>query len=97
MSGRCPIRGKQERTARIDGQLIGLSSDHEGPRDRHLRSRALFANWLATTFVFYVVNRLVDYDEGSRMLTQFQQRAGKHASGALLAPETQLAAAGITS
>lgn len=36
----------------------------------HLGSRGEFANWLATMFAFYVVNRLVDTDKGLELLAE---------------------------
>jgi len=64
---------------------------------KHLRSRSLFAGWLATTFVFYLVNRLIDFQHGSRLLAEFQRRTSEQRSGAGKAPETQLATADIAS
>jgi len=41
---------------------------------RHLRSRQDFTNWLTTMYVFYLVNRLVDFDAGIGKLVEIQQR-----------------------
>lgn len=38
----------------------------------HLGSKSDFANWLTTMFAFYVVNRLVDFNEGLRLLARVQ-------------------------
>jgi hypothetical protein len=39
---------------------------------KHLGSRAEFANWLSTMFVFYLVNRLVDFEQGIKCLPEIQ-------------------------
>jgi hypothetical protein len=39
---------------------------------KHLGSQAEFSNWLTTMFAFYVVNRLVNLDEGHRLLAEAQ-------------------------
>ena len=39
---------------------------------KHLGSREAFADWLTTMFAFYVVNRLVDLDEGHELLARAQ-------------------------
>lgn len=41
---------------------------------KHLGSREEFADWLTTMFAFYVVNRLVDVDEGHELLARAQAR-----------------------
>lgn len=41
---------------------------------KHLDSREEFTNWLTTMYVFYVINRLVDYESGLGKLAQIQQR-----------------------
>ena len=61
---------------------------------KHLRSRALFANWLGTSFVFYLVNRLVDFDAGTRLLAQFQKRSSQDGTGPKMAAHPPLAIAG---
>jgi len=37
---------------------------------RHLGSRGDFANWLTTMYVFYLVNRFIDFEGGMRRLPQ---------------------------
>lgn len=39
---------------------------------RHLASKQEFADWLATMFAFYVVNRLVDFESGLDVLDAAQ-------------------------
>ena len=39
---------------------------------KHLGSRDEFANWLSTMFVFYLVNRLVDFEQGLKYLPEIQ-------------------------
>jgi hypothetical protein len=39
---------------------------------KHLGGREAFADWLTTMFAFYVVNRLVDLDEGHELLARAQ-------------------------
>jgi hypothetical protein len=41
----------------------------------HLGSRQEFGDWLTTVFAFYVVNRLVDFDEGSKLLAMAQEES----------------------
>lgn len=38
----------------------------------HLASKQAFRNWLTTMFAFYVVNRLVDFEQGHELLAQAQ-------------------------
>ena len=40
---------------------------------KHLGSREPFANWLGVTFVFYLVNRLIEFEPGLEVLKRFQQ------------------------
>jgi MoaA/NifB/PqqE/SkfB family radical SAM enzyme len=41
---------------------------------KHLGSREEFTNWLSTMYLFYLINRLVDYEEGVKLLPEIQQR-----------------------
>jgi hypothetical protein len=41
---------------------------------KHLDTKENFTNWLTTMYLFYVINRLVDYEKGIRMLPEIQQR-----------------------
>ena len=41
----------------------------------HMRSERDFTDWLATTYLFYFINRLVDVDEGARLLPEIHRRA----------------------
>ncbi len=41
---------------------------------KHLASKREFAGWLTTMYVFYLVNRLVDYGRGIGKLAQIQER-----------------------
>jgi hypothetical protein len=45
---------------------------------KHLVSRESFADWLGATYVFYLVNRLVEFEPGLALLEAFQRR-GTHA------------------
>jgi hypothetical protein len=40
----------------------------------HLTSERDFIEWLATTYLFYFINRLVDVDEGARLLPEIHRR-----------------------
>lgn len=40
---------------------------------KHLGSKEDFSNWLGTMYVFYLVNRLVDYEQGIEKLAEIQQ------------------------
>jgi len=44
---------------------------------KHLATGEDFANWLTTTYVFYLVNRLVDYDEGIILLPEIHSRVNR--------------------
>jgi hypothetical protein len=39
---------------------------------KHLASKDEFTNWLTTMFAFYVVNRLVEPEEGHELLARAQ-------------------------
>jgi MoaA/NifB/PqqE/SkfB family radical SAM enzyme len=43
---------------------------------KHLGSQKEFANWLTTMYLFYFVNRIVDYDEGVKLLPEIHRRVG---------------------
>ncbi|PRQ08992.1 radical SAM protein [Enhygromyxa salina] len=43
---------------------------------RHLGSREDFSNWLTTMYMFYLGNRVVDFDEGVALLPEIHARAG---------------------
>lgn len=60
---------------------------------KHLGSRTLFANWLATSFVFYLVNRLVAFEKGRELLAEFQRRRGDAATGPGRRPARAVASA----
>ncbi len=51
----------------------------------HLGSKKDFTNWLTTMFAFYVVNRLVNFEEGLQLLAQAQGSSG-HVHGAETTP-----------
>ncbi|MBK8920939.1 MAG: hypothetical protein IPM81_05440 [Saprospirales bacterium] len=36
---------------------------------KHLGSAEDFSNWLTTTYLFYVINRIVEVEEGMRLLS----------------------------
>ena len=40
----------------------------------HLASKQDFTVWLTTTWLFYFINRLVDLDEGARLLPEVHRR-----------------------
>jgi len=41
---------------------------------KHLGSQEDFTNWLSTMYIFYLLNRLVDYENGIGNLVLIQQR-----------------------
>jgi hypothetical protein len=53
---------------------------------KHLGSRADFVNWLTTMYVFYLVNRLVDYETGMRRLPEIQARLAANSQPVQAAP-----------
>ncbi len=48
---------------------------------RHLASREDFVNWLTTMYVFYLVNRLVDFEQGIQRLPQIHALLEQAAPG----------------
>jgi hypothetical protein len=40
---------------------------------KHLSTKSDFSNWLTTMYIFYLVNRLVDYEKGMHNLEKIQQ------------------------
>lgn len=42
---------------------------------KHLGSYEEFTNWLSTTYLFYLINRLVDQDAGFKLLAEIQKRS----------------------
>ena len=51
---------------------------------KHVGSERDFTAWLTTTYLFYLINRLVDTDEGAMLLPEIHRRT--HARGARGAP-----------
>lgn len=43
---------------------------------RHLGSKQEFTNWLTTTYLFYLITRMVDFENGTKWLPEIQQRVG---------------------
>ena len=43
---------------------------------KHLGSKQEFTNWLTSMYLFYLVNRLVDYEKGMKNLTEIHRRVG---------------------
>lgn len=41
---------------------------------KHLGSQREFADWLATRYLFYMINRIVDYEEGLKLLPEIHRR-----------------------
>jgi MoaA/NifB/PqqE/SkfB family radical SAM enzyme len=40
---------------------------------KHLGSRQEFTNWLTSMYMFYLINRLVDYEAGSKRMTEIHE------------------------
>jgi hypothetical protein len=40
----------------------------------HLGSKQEFTNWLTTMYIFYLINRIVDFDEGIKLLPEIHHR-----------------------
>ena len=40
---------------------------------KHLNSKQKFANWLTTMYLFYLINRVVNFDEGMKLLPKIHQ------------------------
>ena len=43
---------------------------------KHLGSKQEFTNWLTSMYIFYLINRLVDYKKGMKNLTEIHRRVG---------------------
>ena len=43
---------------------------------KHLGSKQEFTNWLTTMYLFYVINRIVDFDGGIKLLPEIHNRVG---------------------
>ena len=43
---------------------------------KHLGSKQEFTNWLTTMYLFYVINRIVDFDRGIALLPEIHARVG---------------------
>ncbi|RMI12462.1 MAG: radical SAM protein [Calditrichaeota bacterium] len=41
---------------------------------KHLGSKQEFTNWLTTMYLFYLINRIVDFEEGIRLLPEIHRR-----------------------
>jgi hypothetical protein len=41
---------------------------------RHLGSKQEFTNWLTTMYLFYLMNRIVDFDAGVKLLPEIHRR-----------------------
>jgi len=44
---------------------------------KHLGSKQEFTNWLTSMYLFYLINRLVDYEDGVQNLPEIHQRIGQ--------------------
>jgi hypothetical protein len=43
---------------------------------KHLGSKQEFTNWLTTMYLFYLINRIVDYESGMKLLPEIHARVG---------------------
>ncbi|MBI4456609.1 MAG: 4Fe-4S cluster-binding domain-containing protein [Acidobacteria bacterium] len=43
---------------------------------RHLGSKQEFTNWLTTMYLFYLINRIIDFENGVRLLPEIHRRTG---------------------
>jgi hypothetical protein len=43
---------------------------------KHLGSKQEFTNWLTSMYLFYLINRLVDYETGIHLLPEIHKRVG---------------------
>ena len=41
---------------------------------KHLGTKQDFTNWLATMYLFYLINRIVDFREGVKLLPEIHRR-----------------------
>jgi hypothetical protein len=58
---------------------------------KHLGSKTDFSNWLTTMYVFYLVNRVVDFDSGVERLPEIHAAlAGRRDAGSQSAEPERL-------
>jgi hypothetical protein len=43
---------------------------------RHMNSKQEFTNWLTTMYLFYLISRVVDFEDGVKLLPEMHQRIG---------------------
>jgi hypothetical protein len=48
---------------------------------KHLGSKQEFTNWLTTMYLFYLINRIVDFGEGVKLLPEIHRRVGAWSDG----------------
>jgi hypothetical protein len=53
---------------------------------KHLETRASFTNWLTTMYLFYLINRMVDYDGGVALLPEIHRRSAESVAPAISEP-----------
>ena len=41
---------------------------------RHMTTRQDFTNWLTTMYIFYLINRIIDFEEGVQLLPEIHRR-----------------------
>ena len=51
---------------------------------KHLGSREEFTHWLTSMYMFYMINRLVDFEEGIRWLPEIHERVGEQVDSLLM-------------
>jgi len=51
---------------------------------KHLSSKQDFTNWLSTMYLFYLINRIVDYESGIELLPEIHRRVEPKCSSALV-------------
>jgi hypothetical protein len=56
---------------------------------RHLGSKQEFTNWLTTMYLFYLMNRFVDFDAGISLLPEIHRRVRQGYPGTPPGPETR--------
>ena len=50
---------------------------------RHLGSKQEFTNWLTTMYLFYWINRIVEFETGAELLSEIHRRVAQHEMSAL--------------
>lgn len=66
-------------------------------KHKHLGSKQEFTQWLTSKYLFYLINRIVDFEEGVKLLPEIHDRLGSSATEHIRARQKKVSEAGIYS